>query len=72
MATKTVFDQEGRQAAAAAPFLEGLLLEPTHHATRQGDVEPFGFSCLGDLCGGRCGLIRFQPVLQLLQQGTQY
>ena len=71
MATKTVFDQKRRQAAAAASLLESLLFQATHHATWQGDVEPFGFSCFSHLCGGYSWLIRLKALLEFLQESAQ-
>ena len=68
MAAQTVFDQEGRQIAAASSLMQGMTLEIIHDPARQGDVDPLG-------AGGIRHLSRAEgrsPLLELLLQLKQH
>jgi len=65
---QTILDQERGQAAAAATFLQGLLLQACHHATRQGHIEALRFSGFSHLRRSGRGLFSLEPLLEFVQE----
>lgn len=71
MPAQAILDQKCGEAAAAAAFREGLLLESIHHTGWKGDIDPFRFRGFSNLPGADLLMLRLQLFLKFLEQVLQ-